>query len=187
MHAEDMDLRSYPVKVVQSPDGNSYPEPKPASHVWKINYTNSAGVILHEFYKSEMSSPVAEIPGSEIRIIEKRMIKPHKIVGVFFGLLYEQQEPNGEWVKPYPQDKDPRPEKFIEGEFTKLYMEDWRKRAYEGHFDTLKLTRAYSKEAAQAAELTAQKQELEKLKQQLAIKEQNEKMLREKLAQSGRS
>lgn len=164
MHAEDMDLKSYPVKVLQSPDGNPYDAPKPASHVWKINYLDALGVIRHEFYKAEMSSPVAEIPGNEIRIIEKRMLKPQKIVGVFFGLLYEQREPGGEWVKPYPQDKDPRPEKFHEGEYTKLYTEDWRKRAYEGEFDTLKLTRAYSKEKAQAEELAAKNAELERMK-----------------------
>ena len=184
MHVEDMDFWSYPTKAVRSPDGSPYLAPQPATNIWKVNYLNSDGEIRHEFYKAELSSPVAEIPADEIRVIEKRMIKPEKIVGVFFGLLYIQKEPGGEWVKASPNDKDPRADKFYEGDYTRLYMEQWRKRAYETEFDTLKLTRAYSKEDKTRLDLEAKARELEETKKKLEIERANTAMLKSELTKA---
>jgi len=185
MHAEDMDLSSYPVKATRSPQGKVYDKPKPATHVWKINYLNSIGEIRHDFWKGEIADAVSEIPEHEILVIEKRMIKPQKIVSVSFGLMYEQEEPGGEWKKPHPNDKDPRAEKFYEGDYTRLYMEVWRKNAYQnGEFDALKLTRSFSKEAQLENEKRSKDQEIENLRRQLEAKTKNEELLKSELAKS---
>jgi hypothetical protein len=154
MFVEDMDLQSYPIKAHSSPEGDRYVDgQRPASHIWRIDYTDSNGYAKWEIWHAERSSPAAQIPYDEIRVLEKRMQKPHKIVAVKFGLTHEQQEPGGPWVPFHPNDKDPRAEKFYEGNFTTLYMDQWRKIAYEGHFDPFKLTRAFSKEKEAAKEL----------------------------------
>lgn len=184
MRVEEMDLNSYPVKASQSPDGTQYKIPQPATHIWKIDYLNAIGEIRHEFYKAEISSPVPEIPTDEIRILEKRMIKPEKIVSVSFGLIYEQKEPNGEWAKPHPNDKDPRAEKFYTGDYTRKYMDEWRPHAYESEYDTLKLTRSYSKEEALRVELEKEKRELEEARKRLEIESQNVKVLKGELAKA---
>ena len=149
MYVETMNLESYPVKAHSSPDGEAYVGgPKPATHSWRIDYTDSNGFTKWVIYKSEFSNPVAEIPLGELRIMEKRMEKPHKITAVKFGLIYKQEEPGGDWVRFAPNDKDPRPELWLEGKFTDLYFDVWRKNAYEGHFDPFKLIRGYSKDQA---------------------------------------
>lgn len=182
MHAEDMDLSSYPVKVTQSPQGTRYQKPTAATNVWRIDYTNSLGEIRHVFWKSELSSPAAEIPEYEIPKLEKQMDRPQKIVAVFFGLLWEQEEPGGQWIKPNPNDKDPRANKFYEGDYTRQYMEVWRKNAYSGdNFDTLKLTRSWSKEQELREEQFKKDKEIALLREQLKARDANEAKLLEKL------
>lgn len=195
MRVEEMNMDSYPIKASRSPSGDTYDKPRPATHIWKVNYLTSLGEIRHEFYKAEISSPVAEIPAEELRILEKRMTKPgpegklstpEKIVSVSFGLLYEQKEPGGPWERPNPNDKDPRAEKFFTGNYTELYLNDWRKKAYESEYDTLKLTRSYSKEDALRVELEKVKREAEEAQRKLEIEKQNTLMLKGELAKKGK-
>ena len=168
MYVEEMDLSSYPVKAHSSPDGNRYVEgPKPATHVWRVDYEDSNGYTKWEFWRAERSSPQAEIPYDEIRILEKRMQKPHKITAVKFGLIYDQKEPGGPWEAFHPNDKDPRAEKYYIGDYTEKYMTIWRKAAYDNHFDPFKLTRAYSKEDQVKRELDAKEKYIKDLEEKV--------------------
>jgi hypothetical protein len=172
MHVEDMDLNTYPVKAHSSPDGEAYVGgPKPATNTWRIDYVDSNGYAKWIFYKGELSSAVAEIPTSEIRILEQRMEKPSRITGVKFGLISKQEEPGGPWVRFKPNDKDPRAELYYEGKFTDLYFDVWRKKAYDGHFDAFKLIRAYSKDKAAQVELNEKQKYISQLEEKLAAGE----------------
>lgn len=179
MFVEDMDFASYPIKASKDSEGNPFlgldnkPCPRPASPTWRIDYTDSEGKARWEFYKDELSGSVAEIPPRMISIIEKRMKNPIKITRVSMGLFYFQEEPGGEWKKFKPQDKDPRAELFFEGNYTSMYIDEWRKKAYEGEFDPYKLTKAYSKEEAQRKELESLRQQNKFMQDRLQVERQN--------------
>ena len=186
MFVEDMDFGSYPVRSGKDSEGNPYESEgkistQPASSTWRVDYVDSDGKARWEFWKTESSGATGEIPHAEIRIIEKRMIKPRQISRVSMGLFFFQEEPGGEWKKFKPSDKDPRAELFYEGDYTRLYMELWRKKAYEGEFDPYKLTRAFSKEEAQRQELIQLKQQNKMIQDRLTLEQQNAVALKLKL------
>ena len=112
------------------------------------------------------------------------MLKPRQLTRVSMGLFYFQEEPGGEWKKFKPNDKDPRAELFYEGDYTQLYMEVWRKRAYEGEFDPYKLTKAYSKEEAQRKELESLRQQNKVIQDRLDVERQNATALKLKLEET---
>lgn len=181
MHVEDFDLSSYPIKAHSSPDGEQYiGGPRAASPIWRIDYVDSNGFAKWEIYRGEHSSPVAEIPRDEIRILEKRMKSPHRITSVKFGLIYKQEEPGGQWVKFKPNDKDPRAESYFEGNYTDLYFNTWRKAAYEGHFDPFKLTRAYSEKEAIKRDVEAKDKYIKDLENKINEERTNSERLIEK-------
>lgn len=181
MNVEEMDLSAYPVTATMDPEGNAYPKPLPATNCWRVDYTSRNGFAKWEFYKSELSSPVAEIPAEMLRTMEKRMDNPVKITGVRFGMIYHQEEPGGPFVRIKPNDKDPRAELFYEGSYTDKYMNEWRVKAYEGYFDTLKLTRGYSKESKLNGELADAKKKLAAMEAALAVEKQNNDILKQQV------
>lgn len=178
MNVEEMDLSAYPVVATQDPEGNPYPKPLPATNCWRVDYTSRNGFAKWEFYKSEISAPVAEIPAEMLRTMEKRMDNPVKITGVRFGMIYHQEEPGGPFVRIKPADKDPRAELFYEGDYTDKYMNEWRVKAYEGYFDNLRLTRGYSKETKLNTELRDTQARLKAAESALAVEKQNNELLR---------
>lgn len=177
MHVEDMDLRSYPYTAHANPDGESYPEPKPASNRWRIDYTDSNGYAKWQMLVGGFDTKWAEIPPEELLLAEKRMEKPAKITAVKMGLVSKQEEPGGPWVRFAPNDKDPRAELWYEGDFTELYFSKWRKKAYEGHFDALKLTRGYSETQKAKRSVEEKDAELKELQAKLLAAEQEQKRL----------
>jgi len=174
-----MQLENYPIKAHSNPDGEMYiGGPKPASHIWRIDYVDSNGYAKWIFYRGELSNPVAELPIEEIRIMEKRMEKPHRITSVKFGLIYHQEEPKGPWVRFDPNDKDPRAKLYYEGNYTELYFSTWRKAAYNGHFDPFKLTRAFSEKESARQNLEAKERYAKELEDRLAAERlKNEQLL----------
>lgn len=184
MHVEDFDLSTYPIKSMRNPQGEPYKTPQPASHIWKVTYLTSTGETRWDFCRSDVSSATTEIPYREIVLMEKRFIKPQKIVAVHIGLIHHQNEPGGPWERTNPNDKDPRAEHFYEGQYTELYINKWRPEAYKftGEFDALKLTRTYSKEEAYRIEMEKQAKELEALRARVAVEIENANKLKAELA-----
>lgn len=183
MQIEDFDLKSYPSKATQSPDGNQYETPEPSTHTWTVSYLDGKGLTRHEQWSAEKSSPVAEIPPQEIRAIEKRMDRPQRILAVKFGLYYFQEEPGGDWRLFEPNNKNAAPGGWYEGDYTKKYMDDWRKKAYEGHFDPFKLTRTQSREEL-AQQKTAEAERYNKtLQERILALEKNEAFIKQKYEQ----
>ena len=177
MFVEDMDFGSYPSRSFKDSEGNPFesegkPISRPASSTWRVDYVDKSGISRWEFWKTEQAGALAELPPEAVRIIEKRMKNPNKINRVSMGLFFFQEEPGGEWKPFKPNDKDPRAEMFYEGDYTRLYMEEWRKRAYESEFDPYKLTRSFNKEEAQRQELEQLRRQNKIIQDQLASERQ---------------
>ena len=144
MDVKDMDYQSYPQL---DSEGNII------SRYWRIFYETPDGFLKWETVVYPSDQEVSEIQPYDILNFENKVKRPVKEVRI--GLTHLQQEPNGPWLSQeklkgenIPPSRDeyapsfkkrdfsrPEANAWVELDYTDLWYDKWRPKAYEGRRD----------------------------------------------------